>query len=442
MSPVLVAAGRLAALVALVMAAGCTKTPAAQAPPQPSAVTVARPVQHKVMEWDEYTGRLEAVQSVDVRARVSGLIVSVPFEEGALVRQGDLLVEIDERPFQAVLDSRLADEARAAAQVDLARIEFNRVSGVPDGARTPTELDTAAASLREAQAALAASRAAVEAARLDVEWCRVKAPITGRVSSRYVTSGNLITGGVGTGTLLTTITSVDPIYGYIDVDERSLLKYQRLAREGKRLSGRDGRIPCALQLANETGFPHEGVIDFVDNRIDPGTGTIRMRGAFANPDGSLMPGLFARVRVPGAGPYDALLVPDASVATDLNGKVLFVVDASDTVQRRPVQLGPLFGPLRVVDSGITPDDRVVTNGQMRIRPGAKVAPHDEPIAVSSLPPVPDGATPEASRVRSENTAQPTGLGGPADAAAARLLSPVVPVAPSISPAPARARSAP
>lgn len=356
------------------MLAAC-KAKEQPAPPEapPPAVTVALPVEYEVTEWDEYTGYLDAVEFVEVRARVSGLVVAVPFEEGALVRQGDLLVEIDSRPFKAALDARLAEQARAEAQVELALVEFNRIQGLPAGAASNIERETVAAQLDQARAVLAGAKAAVEAARLNVEWCRVEAPIAGRISRRLVTPGNLITGGGGEGTLLTSIASIDPIYCYIDADEQSVLKYQRLVREGKRASAREKVVPCFLQLANETGFPHEGVIDFVDNRLDPRTGTMRARGVFPNPEGWLVPGLFARMRVPGRGPYRAILVPDAAVSRDQNQKRLLVVGPDDVVEARTVELGALFGNLRAVESGITADDRVIINGLLHARPGARVA---------------------------------------------------------------------
>lgn len=372
-----------AMLLALSLAGAC-KRPAAPPPPPPPAVTVAQPVRQEVIEWDEYTGRLEAVEAVEVRARVSGLIVSAPFEEGAIVKQGELLFEIDVRPFRAELESREADAAKAEAQVALAQVEFRRIESLlPDNA-TDLEYQTAKANLNQAQAVLAAAQAAVESARLNVEWCRVTAPIAGRVSRKNVTPGNLITGGTGTGTLLTTIMSIDPIYCYIDADERSVLKYQRLAREGRRVSARQARIPCFLQLADETGFSHEGVVDFVDNRIDPNTGTMRARGVFPNGEGWLTPGFFARVRVPGSGRYETLLVPDSSVTTDQNQKMLLVLDPDNTVAARPVVLGGLFGELRAILAGIAAEDRVIINGQMQARPGTKVAAREVALSLASF----------------------------------------------------------
>lgn len=352
---------------------GCSQTAPNPTPPPPT-VTVATPVRRTVMEWDEYTGRLEAVEFVEVRARVGGLIVAIPFQEGGLVRAGDLLVEIDVRPYQAELAARQALVSEANARVSLAAIEFKRIDSLPQDVRTATEYDNAAAMLEQAKAQVAAAQAQVEAARLNVEWCRVTAPISGRIGRRLVTPGNLISGGADPGTLLTTIMSIDPIYCYIDADERSILKYAELARAGQRVSARQARIPTFLQLADEAGFPHQGEVDFVDNRVDPATGTIRGRGVFPNSDGWLLPGFFARVRIPGSGKYEALLVPDAAVQTDQSQKLLMSVDDKNVVQPRPVKLGALFGELRAIESGIGPTDRVIINGLMLARPGAKVTP--------------------------------------------------------------------
>ena len=361
--------------------AGCHRQQqaAAPAPPPPPSVTVAKPVQHEVMEWDTYTGWLGAVETVDVRARVGGFIVSAPIAEGAIVKKGDVLFEIDARPFQAELDSRLAEQARAEAQVAISEIEYNRVKKLlTESAAAPIEFQTTEATLKQNQATVAAAKAAVESARLNVEWCRVTAPIDGRVSWRYVTTGNLITGGSGQGTLLTTIASIDPIYCYMDVDEQSVLKYQQLARERKRVSSRETRTVCYMQLDNETNYPHEGYIDFIDNRMSSGSGTMRVRCVFANPQGWLTPGFFARVRVPGSGRYSTWLIPDLAISTDQNQKLVFVVNAENTVESRQVKPGALFGSLRSIE-GLKPDDRVIITGLARARPGTKVSPHEEPL---------------------------------------------------------------
>lgn len=372
---------------ALLSSSACSRREEPPPPPIP-LVTVANPVRREVVEWDEYTGHVDAVDFVEVRARVSGLIVSAPFQSGAIVSKGDLLVEIDARPFQAELDSRRAEVARSEALVQLAEIEVRRIQNLPPGSATPIERDRTEAALSEARAVLAAAKAAVELARLNVEWCSVTAPIGGRISNRFVDPGNLITGGGGSATLLTTIASIDPMYVRIDADERAVLKYQRLARERKRPHARENQIPFYLQLADETTYSREGVIDFVDNRIDPATGTLRARGVLPNPGGWLTPGFFARIRVPGCEPYQATLIPGAAVFTDQDQKRLFVVNAQDVVEARAVRLGTAFGELRAIEEGVGPEDRVIINGIMQVRPGSKVRTQEGSIPLDSLPSMP------------------------------------------------------
>lgn len=377
-----------AVLSLFALAAGCKPNAPPNPPPAPPppAVTVAHPVQREVIEWDEYTGWLEAVDFVDVRARVGGMLVSVPFQEGSIVQQGDLLAEIDVRPYQYELEAQMAAAAEAEAQLRLDTIEYNRIEAIPESSRSATELDTAAAQLQRARALVAAAKAKVDAARLSVEWCKVLAPITGRVGAKLVTEGNLISGGSGQATLLTTIASVDPIYCYIDADERSVLKYAQMARAGQRVSARQAQIPIMLELATETGFPHVGYVDFVNNRMDVSTGTVRGRGVFSNADGWLLPGLFARVRIPGSGRYQATLIPDAAVVSDQNQKLVYTVDDQNIVHARPVELRAQFGELRAIASGLAPDDWVIINGIMNARPSAPVTPQRGEFSLESLPP--------------------------------------------------------
>jgi RND family efflux transporter MFP subunit len=374
----------LQALSLLFVPVGCGRPEPPPAPPPP-AVTVSRPLNREVIEWDEYTGRLEPVDSVEVRARVSGLIESVPFKEGSNVKKGDLLFVIDVRPFKAELDSKIADVAKAEAQLLQATSDFKRVQeAVKTKAVSEQNFDSAKAALDSAKAQLAAGRAAEDASRLNVEWCNVTSPIAGRISNKAVTEGNLVNGGAGQATLLTTVVSQDPIYCYVTVDEASVLKYGELAREGKRVSARYAQIPTFMAVGNEKGFPHEGVVDFVDNRIDPGTGTIRGRGVFPNPDGFLVAGMFARVRIPGSGRYTALLIPDQAIGADQDRRFVMVVNADDVVEMHPVKLGALFGGLRAIPSGVKPGDRVIVNGLQRARPGAKVSPTEQPIPEDAL----------------------------------------------------------
>jgi RND family efflux transporter MFP subunit len=352
--------------------AGCGEGEAKASPPAP-VVTVALPLQREVIEWDEYTGSLEAPESVDVVARVSGFVEETPFDEGAIVHKGDLLYVIDPRPFKADLDSKLADVARAESQQALADIHLKRFDKVhTTKAISEVDYDTAKAELSQATSVVAAANAAAEVSRLNLEWTRVVAPVDGRIGRKNVTRGNLINGGVGQATLLTTIQSLDPIYCYFDVDERSILRYQQLALQKKRVSARDAKIPAFLQLENETHFPHEGVVDFVDNRVDPGTGTLRARGVFVNHDRLLTPGFFGRVRVPGSGRYRAILVPESAIGTDQDLRFLLAVGPDSKVELKPVKLGALFGKLRAVEEGIAPNDRIIINGLQSARPGSKV----------------------------------------------------------------------
>lgn len=368
---------RCAVLVAVVAGLGWTvgcRDKEHVPPPLAPAVHVSYPVEREVTDYAEFTARVAAVESTEVRARVSGQVVAVPFEAGTLVRKGDVLVEIDVRPFQAELDARIADEARAAAQVTLAQIENDRIQRIPPAARSLTEPDTAAARLAEAQAAQAAAKAAVESARLNVEWCRVVAPISGRISYKHVTTGNLVTGGTGSGTLLTTIVSVDPVYANFDVDERTVQRVKRLVREGTLESNEAAEIPVWLGLATESGFPHRGTINFVDNQVNPRTGTLRVRGVFPNPDDALSPGYFARVRVPVSAPHKALMISERALGTDQGQKIVFVVGADNKVAVRPVELGGLHDGLREILGGLKADDRVVVNGLLLVRPGESVEP--------------------------------------------------------------------
>jgi RND family efflux transporter MFP subunit len=356
---------------------GCrAKAPTAAAPPPPD-VSVAYPVQKDVVEWDVYSGHLQSPEMANVMARVSGLIVEMPFEEGALVKRGDLLAMIDDRPYKAELASKEADAQKAEAAFGIAKVTFGRLSSLKKGtagAVSQQDVDNANAVVEQNKAALAGAKAAVESARLNLEWCRVLSPIDGRVSNKIVTVGNLVNGGAGQATLLTTVQSVSPIYCYVDIDEHSVLKYQTLAKERALLSARDGKVPCCVQLANETGFPHKGVIDFMDNHVDQTTGTMRIRAILNNESGQLIPGMFARLTVPGSGRYRATLVPDTAIGNDQSQRNLLVVDKDSKVMIRPVKLGALFGSLRSIVSGIGAEDRIVVNGQMHARPGSPVTP--------------------------------------------------------------------
>jgi RND family efflux transporter MFP subunit len=337
-------------------------------------VKVVQPLVREITEWDEFTARLEAVDSVEVRPRVGGYLESIHFRDGAMVKKGDLLFSIDPRPYAAVLRRAEADRAVAIARLALARKNYERAADlVASRAISVEESDIRESSGRQAEASLHETEAAVEAARLDVEFTQVSAPISGRVGRKLVTEGNLITGGPGSqGTLLTTIVSLDPIYAYFEADEGSLLKYTRLARTGERLSSRDYKNPVYIGLADERGFPREGFMDFVDNQVDRGTGTIVGRAVLPNSDLSLTPGLFARLRLPGSGRYRATLLPDEAIASDQSQKYVFVVDQERKARYQPVKIGPLVDGLRVVREGVAAEDWVVVAGLQRARPGLVV----------------------------------------------------------------------
>jgi multidrug efflux system membrane fusion protein len=357
----------------LLAAAGCARPAAQPGEPPPPKVTVAEVLFKDVTEWDEFTGRLEAVNTVAVRPRVSGYVSGVRFREGAIVNRGDLLFQIDARPFQAEVDRLKAELTRARATVQRASSEAQRAERLTaQDAMAREESDRRASFAQEATAQVEAVSAALRAAELNLEFTRVTSPIAGRVGRAIATEGNLVSTGPGEATLLTTVVSLDPIYAAFDVDEQSFLRYGNLASEGKRASARQSGLPIQMALAGEQQFPHQGKMNFLDNQIDPDTGTIRARAVFTNPDGDLTPGLFVRLRLPGTAAYDGALVRDAAVGTDLDKRYVLVVKKDHTVEYRPVTLGPSVGNLRVVRSGLSAGELVVVNGLQRVRPGMKV----------------------------------------------------------------------
>ena len=338
-------------------------------------VTVAQPVKRTVTDWDEFTGRFEAIQEVQVRARVGGFVNSVEFKDGAIVRAGDLLYIIDPRPFEAVVLQAEGQLADARAKGELAKRDLERgLTLVQTSAVSEQVVDQRRQALQAARAAETQAEGALKAAQLNVEFTHVVAPITGRVSRHLVSPGNLVQGSEGSATLLTSIVSLDPIYIYFDVDEATYLKNNKLWFEGKRPSSRDTANPVQVTLTAQTKPSHEGKMDFLDNRLDVSTGTLRSRAIIPDHDLSILPGQFGRVRLIGSSPYEALLLPEAAIATDQSRKIVFVVKDDDTVEAHAVELGPLDDGLRVVRTGLKPDDRVIIDGIQRARVGAKVAP--------------------------------------------------------------------
>src|SRR6059058_4025816 len=368
---------RLLAIAALtfgLLVAGCGKRASKTASPPP-VVSVVQPVAREVVEWDEYIGRLESPESVEVRARVSGYLDKVHFKEGKEVKKGDLLFTIDRRPYKADLDRAVADYERAQSQTELAKNDADRAQKLILSKAISTEdYDTKVKTHTSARAAEKSAQANLDSATLNFEFTEIKAPIDGRIGRAFVTEGNLVSGGLsGAGaTLLTTIVSIDPLYCYVDVDERSVLKYLQLRREGKRESALDKPIPVEMALANEEGYPHKGETDFVDNRVDPTTGTMRCRGVFANPERTLGPGFFVRMRIPGSGKYTALLIPDRALGSDQSQKFVYVVNAEKKVEFRPVTIGPIIDGLRVVKTGVKAGEQVIVEGVLRVRPGVVV----------------------------------------------------------------------
>src|SRR5882724_11274932 len=364
----------VAALTIGLLVPGCGKHSSRTAP-APPVVTVVQPIAREVVEWDEYIGRLESPETVELRARVSGYLDKVHFKEGKEVKKGDLLFTIDPRPYRADYDHADAEHQRAINQTALAKNDFERAKRlIATKAISEEDYDTKAKTYSSAQAAVMSAKATMNLGRLNLEFTEIHAPIDGRISRALVTEGNLVSGGVsGAGaTLLTTIVSLDPLYLYGDADERAILKYIRLSKEGSRISARDKDIPAEMGLADETGFPHKGFMDFVDNRVDPNTGTLRARGVFPNADHSLSPGFFGRIRIPGSGKYLALLLPDRALGADQAQKFVYVVNAEKKVEFRPIKIGPMIDGLRVVKTGLKAGEPIIVEGLMLVRPGVVV----------------------------------------------------------------------
>ena len=374
----LVGAGLAAVCGTLAVLLGHPTHPAiAQAaPPAPPPVTVSPPLQKEVTEWDEYTGQFAAVDYVEIRARVSGYLTEIHFTDGQLVNKGDLLFVIDPRPYEIELQQGQAQLATAEATLDLASRELARAASLREkDFVAQSTYDQRLQTMKSATASVETGKAAVRQAQLDIEFSHVTAPVTGRISQHLVSIGNLVSGGAtGTPTLLTTIVSLDPIYLNFDMSEAQFLAYERAAASGKLKSNRDKGVPVFARLTDETRWTREGVLNFVDNQVDRSAGTIRARGIFPNPNFFLTPGQFGRMRIPGSEPYVATLVPDAAVVTDQSSKLLLTVAEDGTVVPKLVRLGPMIDGLRVVRTGIDAKDRIVIDGLVRARPGAKVTP--------------------------------------------------------------------
>ncbi|KAF1684977.1 efflux transporter periplasmic adaptor subunit [Pseudoxanthomonas broegbernensis] len=362
-----------AGLLAAAALAGCSGQASENAPPPPQVGVAEVPVR-AVSQWDEFSGRVEAVQSVALRPRVSGYIEQVNYREGQEVKKGDVLFTIDARNYRAGLDRAEAALARARAQATLARSEADRAGRLSEQKVISVESwEQRRAAADQAHADLAAAQAAVDTARLELEWTRVRAPIDGRAGRALVTAGNLVGAG-DAASVLTTIVSLDKVHVHFDADEASFLRYAGLARSGQRASERDGGLPVQVALADEAGFPHAGTVDFLDNQVDSGTGTIRVRALLDNAERRFTPGLYARVRLPGSGEFQAALVDDKAVLTDQDRKYVYVVDADGKAQRRDIEIGRLAdlsgspqGPaLRIVEQGLAAGDKVIVSGVQKV----------------------------------------------------------------------------
>lgn len=365
----------------VLLAAGCEQP----APPQaaegsPPAVTVAKPVVKEIIEEDEFTGRFEAVASVDVRARVGGYLDSVHFTDGAIIDGGDLLFVIDQRPFRNAVEQAEARLAVAETQLQFGRVELERVQQLARTGNAPArQLDERRQQFDAAEAEVAGARAALDQARLDLDYTEIRAPISGRISRKLVTEGNLVSANE---TLLTTIVALDPIHFYFDVDERSFLAYVRMGRDGTRPSGRESDFEVAVALADEDEPQHKGRMNFVDNRVDEETGTMRGRAIFDNEDYFLTPGLFGRIVIPGSGHYRAVLIPDEAIGADLGRRFVYVMGEDGEISQRVVRPGPRHDGYRIVRDGLSGDETIIIKGIQRVRFGGPVTPEEV-----TLPPV-------------------------------------------------------
>jgi RND family efflux transporter MFP subunit len=378
----------LAALILLLGSWYPIRGLAADAPAAPPAVTVSQPVQRELVEWDEFTGQFAAKEYVEIRARVSGYLTEIHFEDGQTVKQGDLLFVIDPRPYEATLAAARAQLAQANAQVDLATQQLSRSAELRRKDFEPaSNYDQRVSDLKVAAAATESAKAAIRSAELNVEFTRITAPLGGRISNHQVSIGNLISGSDSATTpALTTIVSLDPIYFYFDMSEGDYLAFQRATAAGKLDETRESSPLVYVRLADETEWPRKGQLNFVDNQVDRGAGTIRARATFANPDFFVTPGQFGRIRIPASERHDAILVPDGAIVTDQSRKVVMTVKEDGTVESKVVRPGPMTDDgLRIIRSGLAPTDRVIINGLVRARPGGKVTPQPGKIETAAQP---------------------------------------------------------
>jgi RND family efflux transporter MFP subunit len=362
-------AALLVGVPALMLMTGCNRSAAQQGPPPAPQVTVAPVEQKEIVEWSEFTGHTEPVDSVEVRPRVSGYIQQVCFQSGQLVKKGDVLFVVDPRWNQAVFDQRQAQYDEAKSQAD--RIDLL----LKNNAISSEEAESRKARFEEAKAEL-------DSARLDLEYTQVRSPIDGRVSRALLTEGNYVSGNADSATLLTTVVSVDPIYVYVDMDEASFLKFNALTLANKLDMDADGKVPVNLELASESDFNHHGRVESFDNQLNADTGSILLRAIFPNGDGQIVPGLFARIRIPLSERHPALLVEEQAIGTDQANKFVLTLSPTNTLQYQPVEIGPVIDGKRVIRTGLTPGEKVVVNGMARVRPGMPVNPVEEPAATA------------------------------------------------------------
>jgi len=372
----------LSALIAVAISACSSEAAPGAAPPPAPEVSVATVLSKQVHQWDDLTGRIAAVETVELRPRVSGYVQRVAFKEGQEVRKGDLLFVIDPRPYRAALDQAQAQLERARSEAHLAQTQDTRAQALVEAkAISREEFETRRAATAQGNAGVRAAEAAVAAAQLDLQFTQVRAPIDGRAGRALITEGNL---AQTDSTLLTTLVSQDPMYVYFESDEQTYLRYNELARKGERTRSSN---PVRIGLANEQGYPHTGTVDFIDNQVDPNTGTIRARAVLQNPDRVFTPGLFARVQIEGSGEFKAMLVDDKAVLTDQDRKYVYVLGAGNKAMRKDVVLGRTIDGLRVVSSGLAPTDKVIVQGVQKVfMPGMPVAPKLVAMDATATPP--------------------------------------------------------